>query len=121
MRCWDTVLLPSSPVNRSRPKGPDAATLWRSGRFRCYVRRLLILVRVVKRRGCLILGGALLFGLPSLVGVGLISAAFLSIRSPGAAPEAWAIIGVVVLLGSLLMAAIGAALGWLVARLMGDR
>ena len=99
--------------------------MWRSGRFRCYVRRLLILVCVVKRRGCLILGGALLFGLLSLVGVGLISAAFLSIRSPGstsgADPEAWAIIGVVVLLGSLLMAAIGAALGWLVARLMGDR
>ena len=82
-------------------------------------------MRVVKRRGCLILGGALLFGLPSLVGVGLISAAFLSLRSSGsdrgADPEAWAIIGVVVLLGSLLMAAIGAALGWLVARLMGDR
>ncbi len=79
----------------------------------------------MKRRGCLIWGGALLFGLPTLVGVGLIAAAFLSIRSPGstsgADPAAWVIIGVAVLLGSLIMAAIGAGLGWLIARLLGRK
>lgn len=74
----------------------------------------------MKRRGCLVWGGALLFGLPTLVGVGLISAAFLSIRSPGstsgAEPMAWVIIGVAVVLGALVMAAIGAGLGWLISR-----
>lgn len=74
----------------------------------------------MKRRGCLIWGGALLFGLPTLVGVGLVAAAFLSIRSPGSAsgaePMAWVIIGVAVVLGSLVMAAIGAGLGWLVSK-----
>ncbi|WP_296818799.1 hypothetical protein [Brevundimonas sp.] len=79
----------------------------------------------MKRRGCLIWGGAALFGLPTLLGVGLLSAAFLSIRSPGsdqgADPESWVIIGVAVVLGSLVMAAIGAGLGWLAAKLLGNR
>lgn len=79
----------------------------------------------MKRRGCLVWGGALLFGLPTLIGVGLVSAAVLSMRSAGsdrgADPEAWVIIGAAVLIGSLLMAAIGAGLGWLVGRVLKER
>lgn len=79
----------------------------------------------MKRRGCLVWGGALLFGLPALIGLGLVSAAVLSMRSAGsdhgADPEAWVIIGAAVLIGSLLMAAIGAGLGWLVGRVLKER
>lgn len=79
----------------------------------------------MKRRGWLIWGGAALLGGPTLVVLGAVCAAFLSIRSPGSAsgadPIAWVLTGLVVLIASAVMAAAGAGLGWLVTRLLRGR